>query len=831
MDGRGVAKRRLRDGRAEEEAGGRRVPGTGAAESGGAGEGEEEGRGPAEELVRGQREASEGREAAPYLVEAEQNLRVSPADAAASVGLAAGAAGALADDRIGGVRDSRPAGEDAETDPEVLAEEADEEFVDEGAADGEARPGRRDRRPRLRLEAAERVLVRGVEAFGRRALRDEAGDDGADRGVGRIEKGRGQRAERPGVHPDVGVGEDDDLAAAPAKGLGEGRGLSHPGEPEGVDERVGAVGRAVRNEEDAEPVARVVLPLEVELLLDDRLPLVVEDADDVEGGKIGIGRMRAGGGRTDGRGGSGTRGRAPGAASGGECGKRGEEGGIDSVGVGDGRGEKGGDHGIDSAGEFTPSSCARRAPPVNEAPRYTRGVMGSVPRVALVAPPFLPRYSRASRSPAVARSGTIYFPILLAYGAAGLEEAGCEVLLLDAVARGLDRAAALAAVAAFRPDAVAVDVATPSAGSDADFAAAVAATGVPTAAVGPGAAASAPLPDGVARVRSDLDEALPGWVEALGRGERPSEVDRPARRLDRRPWASEIYRRHLRPADYFYACARHPLVAVLASRGCPFGCLFCQWPATVTGTRVRTRAVEDVADELAFVGREMSEVREVFFEDDTFNLDPRRVEAFCGEILRRGLRTRWSCNWRPDSATNGLLPLMRRAGCRLLLAGYESGDEAALARLGKRTSVEGMRAFASAARRAGLLVHGCFVLGLPGEAAESTERTVALALALDPDTAQFYPYMPYAWTPGARAEPADSAWLTPDGRHAGLGGAGLDAAGLTAACDAARRRFYLRPRYLARKVLQSLRPAEFRRNAAAARRFLGPLLGLGSAAA
>jgi radical SAM superfamily enzyme YgiQ (UPF0313 family) len=175
------------------------------------------------------------------------------------------------------------------------------------------------------------------------------------------------------------------------------------------------------------------------------------------------------------------------------------------------------------------------------------------------------------------------------------------------------------------------------------------------------------------------------------------------------------------------------------------------------------------------------------------------------------------------------LSWLKRAGLRLLCVGFESFDPGVLDAMGKRIAVEQFHRFREDARRTGVLVHGCFMAGGPGETPESLAHTLELAKALNPDTAQFFPLMVY---PGTQAyDWAKSKgylttedfrhWLTPEGLHRTVvSQPGLGAEDLVQWCDQARRSFYLRPRYLLGKAWEIVaRPAEAGRILRAARAF------------
>ncbi|MBW2618601.1 MAG: radical SAM protein [Deltaproteobacteria bacterium] len=477
-------------------------------------------------------------------------------------------------------------------------------------------------------------------------------------------------------------------------------------------------------------------------------------------------------------------------------------------------------------------------------------------RVSVLNPPYLPLYSRSSRSPAVTKSRTLYYPYWLAYAVGVLEADGFEVQFIDAPAGGLEAEETLKRVADFSPALVVADATTPSFYSDAELTGRIkAATGAVTMLVGTHVSATAqesleaaPGVDLIARCEYDYivrdaaralrEEA--GWGEVKGLSFRSggeiihNEAMPFISNLDDLPFVSKVYQRHLSGCytAYFYGANLHPIMVILSGRGCPFGCHYCLYPQVMTGQGFRTRSVGDFVDELVFIKEAFPRVRDVFIEDDTFTLNRRRTQAICQEILSRGLKTTWSANARADADLE-TLGLMKEAGCRELCVGFESGDQDILDQMGKRLTLEEQRAFMAAAKKIGIIVHGCFLVGNPGETEESLARTLAVALALNPDTAQFYPIMVYPGTKAfAWAEEKGylttrrwDEWLTPEGLHNSVvQQPSLSHERLTAWCDMARRAFYLRPSYLAAKVWQSLRhPQEGKRIVKAAAALSGHL--------
>src|SRR6202043_1698154 len=126
-------------------------------------------------------------------------------------------------------------------------------------------------------------------------------------------------------------------------------------------------------------------------------------------------------------------------------------------------------------------------------------------------------------------------------------------------------------------------------------------------------------------------------------------------------------------------------------------------------------------------------VKEFFFDDDTFNLQKARTIELCGKLKPLGLT--WSCTSRVTTDYE-TLKAMKEAGCRLLIVGYESGDAQILKNIKKGATLERARQFTKDAHKLGLVIHGDFILGLPGETRESIQNTIRFAKSLDVETIQ-----------------------------------------------------------------------------------------------
>ncbi len=464
-------------------------------------------------------------------------------------------------------------------------------------------------------------------------------------------------------------------------------------------------------------------------------------------------------------------------------------------------------------------------------------------KIWVLNPPYFDHFSRPQRSPAVTKSGTVYYPIWLASCAGVLEQSGHEVRLTDAPAGGYDLQTVLKNAEDFDPGLIVVDTSTPSINNDLEICvrirrvlprAFIVLVGTHVSALADETLKRCAAVNAVARREYEITirelaahlTDHPGDREGLSRisglsfqipagNGPPSEVrhnpDRPfIDDLDSLPWVSPVYKKHLRLTDYFNPNARFPMVTLMTSRGCPFRCRFCVYPQTLTGRRFRFRSVENVIRELRYIQENLPIVRAVFFEDDTLSANKKRCTALCQAMIRAGIRIPWTTNSRidPDLDT---LTLMKQAGCQSLCVGFESGSQRILDAMGKGIQIQKMFQFMENARKAGILVHGCFMVGFPGETRSEIEQTLDLAMALKPDTAQFYPVMVYPGTEAYEqyreknwitARDYDQ-WLTPEGLHnCVVRNETLTSDELVRICDDARRRFYLRPGYIAYKFGQ-----------------------------
>ncbi|HEX4217396.1 MAG TPA: hopanoid biosynthesis associated radical SAM protein HpnJ [Acidimicrobiales bacterium] len=228
--------------------------------------------------------------------------------------------------------------------------------------------------------------------------------------------------------------------------------------------------------------------------------------------------------------------------------------------------------------------------------------------------------------------------------------------------------------------------------------------------------------------------------------------------MDSLPYVSEVYERDLRVEDYFIGYLKHPYVSLYTGRGCRSQCTFCLWPQTVGGHRYRTRSVGHVLGEMEFIRDSFPQVKEVFFDDDTFTDSRERAEEIARGMGRLGLE--WSCNAKANVPYD-TLKVLRDNGLRLLLVGFESGNEQILTNIKKGVRVDRARQFAKDCRDLGITIHGTFIMGLPGETAETIQQTIRFAREINPHTLQVSIAAPYPGTALYRQAQAEG-WLPAD---------------------------------------------------------------------
>ncbi len=511
-------------------------------------------------------------------------------------------------------------------------------------------------------------------------------------------------------------------------------------------------------------------------------------------------------------------------------------------------------------------------------------------KILCLNPPFKTeygRFSRTSRSPAITKSGTIYYPIWLCYVAGVLEEAGHEVRVIDSCAYEYDLEKTLQFVKEFKPDMAVLDTSTPSIYNDVKTGAEIkkilpdcfvvlmgthptALTeetlrfngneiashpsgarndvtgnfnehrGVDAVAVGEADYTIRELAEKLSgadlrRVQGDpvyrenILDPVNGLAYRIGDKVLINKEREFIKNLDDLPFVSKVYKKHIDPGKYFFAASDYPEIQIMTARGCVARCTFCVYPQTIHGWQYRMRSPQSIADEFQWVVENMPEVREIGIEDDTFSGSQKRVIELCQELIKRKIRIKWYCNVRVDLKYE-TMKWMKKAGCVLVTVGYESANNQVLENIDKRATAEMILEFSGNTRKAGLMVHGCFMAGNRGDTRKTLEENLQMGLRLLDDTMQFFPLMAYPGTEdyewakkeGLLTIKDYSDYVTEDGNHNSvLRMPDMTSDEIREWCNYARRRYYLRPKYILYKMAQQVtHPSEIRRTFKAAKRFV-----------
>ena len=213
--------------------------------------------------------------------------------------------------------------------------------------------------------------------------------------------------------------------------------------------------------------------------------------------------------------------------------------------------------------------------------------------------------------------------------------------------------------------------------------------------------------------------------------------------MDDLPWVTPVYKRDLVMENYFIGYLKHPYISIYTGRGCKSRCTFCLWPQTVGGHRYRTRSVQNVIEEIAWAKKAFPQTKEFFFDDDTFTDDLPRAEAIAKGLGKLGVV--WSCNAKAN-VPRASLEVFKANGLRLLLVGYESGNQQILHNIKKGMLIEVAERFTKDCHELGIAIHGTFIMGLPGESKETIQETIDWARKINPHTIQVSLAAPYPGT-------------------------------------------------------------------------------------
>lgn len=428
------------------------------------------------------------------------------------------------------------------------------------------------------------------------------------------------------------------------------------------------------------------------------------------------------------------------------------------------------------------------------------------------------------------------YPIYLAYIVAVLEDAGVDVGFIDGVMEEMSIGDFSEAAAKMKPDLVVIECSTPSIAYDLETARAVKESvgGASVALIGSHATF---FHEEILRANEAVDAICRGEAEitvkelalCLAGREDLSEVEglsfRKAGRvlvnpprpliqdLDSLPFPARHIVRHdgYRAAIYSGDCP----TAMVSSRGCPYHCIYCLWPETLYGHKFRARSAENVVDEMEHVVRDYG-VDEIYFDDDCLTLNKKRVLDMCQLLLERRVDVKWIVQSRVDTVDREMLTVMKEAGCHYILFGVESGSSKMLDIMKKRISLDRVREAFRNCRELGIRSQAFFLFGIPGETQETIEETIEFAKEIEADSTQFAIAIPH---PGTELYEicTKHGWLVYDSwEDFGAEGSLIETDQLTRqdveeARLRAYRRYYFRPKFVARSLSRIRSPHDIKR--------------------
>jgi anaerobic magnesium-protoporphyrin IX monomethyl ester cyclase len=371
-------------------------------------------------------------------------------------------------------------------------------------------------------------------------------------------------------------------------------------------------------------------------------------------------------------------------------------------------------------------------------------------KFALVYPPYGPVRNEPGIKTVKENYG-IFPSLSLLYVAGILEEAGCEVLFIDAHAENLSIEDTVQRLNDFGPDFIGYTLTTYLFFQSMDWIKAIKDELDIPVIVG-GVHLSIYAKETLAyssidyAITGEAEHSLPNLLKALTSKEDlysvrgiafkkdDGEVVVTARAADVDVNEAPFPARQLLKNEIYYSfISKYKNFSVfITSRGCPYKCIFCE-----QGSKTfRPRSPKNVVDELEICVKEFG-IRELDFFDSSFTIQKQRVIDICDEIKRRKLDIVWAARTRVDCITDDVLKAMKSAGCSRIYYGIESGNREILKTLKKSTSLEMYHDVIKRTKQHGIYTFGYFMLGNPYENEITIRQTIRLSLELDLDYAQF----------------------------------------------------------------------------------------------
>ncbi len=386
-------------------------------------------------------------------------------------------------------------------------------------------------------------------------------------------------------------------------------------------------------------------------------------------------------------------------------------------------------------------------------------------KVLMLNPAYVKDFCKSARWATRSRGRVQRHPEHMLTATAVLEREN-EVKFVDGAALNMPKAHVEKIISKFRPELTVIHTTTPSIYNDISYAKLAKDYGSKTVLVGAHASA---VPDNTFQIANRISK---GCVDMIARGEEDYTLRDIASGISVRNILGLSYYEkgkikhnharppilnfnelpfpawhHIKPEWYFNGGNLYPFITLISARGCFGRCTFCRETQVTFGRKLRLKHPRVVVAEIEYDLNLFPQIKEIMVETDTFTASEAHVRAICKEILRNKLDVTWSANARVDTIRNfDTFRLMKKAGCRMLLIGAEFGTQIALDAVKKDITLKQIRDFTINAKKAGIKVHGCFMIGAPNETKEQALATIRLAKSLPLDTIQFSGVVAYPGT-------------------------------------------------------------------------------------
>ncbi len=356
----------------------------------------------------------------------------------------------------------------------------------------------------------------------------------------------------------------------------------------------------------------------------------------------------------------------------------------------------------------------------------------------------------------------LQYPIFLAYSAAQLKAAGHEVSYIDSVVQEFDIPRTISEAVKARPEVIFMETTTPSIVADYENLTLLKEATKATVVVGGPHSTyfhrkvleECPSIDVV--IRHEFDTKISAVVSNVqnlndvsgityrkgseiidnGDGEFTTNLDAvPFPDREAVPWKWYL--------EAWYS--RQPFMNLMTSRGCPYHCSFCLWPQSMYGHKQRFRSVENVISEVRMLVDRYG-VKELNIDDGTFTTNRQRVIEFCRRVRDEKLSIIWTCNGRADTLDEQMLSEMKKAGCKMIRLGVESGSQEVLNKIRKGLTLKQIEDGFRMVKKHGIQALGGFMFGFPYDSRKTVEETIRFAKKLSPDQVQFSISMCYPGT-------------------------------------------------------------------------------------